>query len=60
MLKRCNRDNLCVDCDNEKCVHHGRIIADCPQYDCANEPLYDCEHCDFIKKWLREYRKAEE
>lgn len=54
----CNRDNLCVDCDNERCRRFGDIGADCPKWTCDNCPPYDCEHCQFIKDYIEEYRKS--
>ena len=29
-LSECNRKNLCVDCNNKECLHHGKVEADCP------------------------------
>ena len=58
-LLDCKRDNLCVDCDKEDCLHHGKIMPDCPKYDCDNEPLYDCENCEFIKQYQQDYREKQ-
>ena len=56
-IKNCEEDILCVDCKNEECLHHGKAMADCPKYDCDNEPMYDCEHCEFMKKYQEDCRK---
>lgn len=56
-LKDCTRNNLCVDCDEEECLHHGSTMADCPKYGCDNDSRFDCENCDFIKKYQEERRK---
>ena len=59
-LSECNRQNLCVDCDNTKCLHHGKMIADCPRYRCdrPKEFQYDCEHCEFIDGFIEDMRKG--
>lgn len=49
-MSECKRTNRCVDCDDEKCIHAGKIMADCPKHHCDNDE--DCENCDFIKKFL--------
>lgn len=61
-MSLCERNNLCVDCDNDKCWGAGHIISDCPKYHCdrPKESLEDCETCEFIKefqKTQREYYK---
>jgi len=48
-FSECKRKNLCVDCDNAKCLNHGRIMADCPKYECDNEDLYECEKEDDLE-----------
>ena len=55
-ISECHRKNLCVDCDNEKCWHCGHIEADCPKYHCDNVRKNDCDHCDFIKEFIRNMR----
>lgn len=50
IIRECFRANWCVDCDDNKCVHHGKIGADCPKWKCDNENTLDCENCDFIKE----------
>lgn len=54
-LSVCNRDNLCVDCDDKECHHAGDIGADCPKWKC-DHPFGDCENCAFIKKFVEEMR----
>lgn len=64
-IQECTKDNLCVDCDNDKCWLAGKILSDCPKYHCdkPKEPIdqtEDCEHCAFIKQYqkdMREYYK---
>lgn len=55
-LSECNRDNLCVDCDDKKCNHCGDIGADCPKYQCDNDITLDCNHCAFIKDYQEKFR----
>lgn len=55
----CNRNNLCVDCDNKECWHCGDKIADCPRYPqyCAREKIADsCDDCTWIDKYIEEIR----
>ena len=54
-LNECTRDNLCVDCDNEKCLAHGDIGADCPKWKCDRDN--DCEHCEWIKAYVKLMRR---
>lgn len=59
IIKECNHNNLCVDCDNHECLHHGKIECDCPKYICNNE-IHDCNKCTFIKEYqiqMRNYYK---
>ena len=57
-LEECNRKNLCVDCDNTACYHAGKLIADCPKYNCdRNGVLFEhCESCAFLKDFQRKMR----
>ena len=48
-FKECERDNLCVDCDDPDCLHAGDIGADCPKWVC--DMPNECEQC----LWIREY-----
>lgn len=51
-IKTCNRNNMCYECDNEKCWHSGKKYADCPKYDCDNpNGLFDCDHCAFFDEF---------
>lgn len=59
-LSVCNRDNLCVDCDSEKCILAGEIMSDCPKYHCDNDMIHDCEHCEFIRELQEEMREKNE
>ena len=54
-LNDCTRQNLCVDCDNEKCWHQGKKEADCPKWVCTRE-IRDCEHCAFIDNYIEKMR----
>ena len=55
-LSECTRNNLCVDCDEEKCLHHGQKEADCPKYHCDNA-TGDCSRCPFLKRYVKEMRE---
>lgn len=54
----CERQSLCVDCDNIRCTHQGKIGADCPKYHCDRPEDFrlQCETCGFIKKYVKEMR----
>lgn len=56
-IDTCPRNNLCVDCNNMDCLHCGKLHSDCPKFFCDNDMLHDCEHCDFIQKYIAEHRK---
>ena len=60
IFKECKRNNLCVDCDNDKCVLKGKKSSDCPKYRCdrPNEEQYKCDSCRFIDGYIDEMRKA--
>lgn len=30
-ITECTRTNLCINCDDERCMHKGQLIADCPK-----------------------------
>lgn len=55
----CTKNILCVDCDDTKCWHSGKIYADCPKYRCdrPEDFINECESCDFIKEYQRDMRK---
>lgn len=56
-IDECERENLCVDCNNNECLHAGQIIADCPKYHCDNpKGIHECEKCDFIKEYQNAMR----
>ena len=57
-LSKCTRDNFCFECDNEKCLHHGKIEADCPKYRCnmPDEINLDCEKCPWIKRFIEKMK----
>jgi len=61
-ISECHMNNLCVDCDNDKCYLAGEIISDCPKYHCDRdkEHLQDCKSCDFIKEFQESERKRYE
>ena len=52
-LNTCNRDSLCVDCTSTECQHAGDIGADCPKYTCDNDKPHDCNHCEWMKSYIR-------
>lgn len=51
----CDRNILCVDCDDRDCMFAGCIEADCPKWVCDN-PTLDCETCEFLKEYVKEIR----
>ena len=56
IIGECQRDNLCVDCDDAECAGAGRIEADCPKYKC-DHLTGDCNNCAFIKAYQEDMRK---
>lgn len=56
----CEKDTLCVNCDDEKCIHNGQAYADCPKYHCDNPDTQNCSNCNFIKEYQRLFRIAKE
>ena len=58
-MSECKRDNLCVDCDNNKCCLAGKLLSDCPKYRCdrTKDKFEDCDSCDFIKDFVKEQRE---
>ena len=60
-IEECHRKNLCVDCDDKACWHHGKLIADCPKYHCDREGelFEDCESCAFLKRYTADMREGE-
>lgn len=59
-IRECERDNLCVDCDNLECLGAGDVGADCPKYHCDNDVVLDCENCTFIREYQQAMRNKEE
>ena len=53
-FSECTRTNFCVDCDDPHCIFAGDIEADCPKWKCDNNPIMDCERCEFLKKYKGE------
>lgn len=47
-----HRKNLCVDCDDTKCVFVGKKEADCPKWICdrPDQAAYHCDRCAFIDR----------
>lgn len=58
-LRERKRENLCVDCNDPKCLHAGQAIADCPMWRCEREgeQYEDCESCGLIRIIQREARR---
>lgn len=51
-MRTCDKQCLCVDCDNKECLHAGKAMADCPKYHCDNSNGIDeCDNCDFLKQF---------
>lgn len=61
-MKKCERNNLCVDCDDTECQLAGEAYADCPKWRC-DDPIGDCDTCEFMKAYQAgmraEYQKGE-
>lgn len=57
-MTECIRKNLCIDCDDARCIHKGQLIADCPKYRCdrKGELFEDCESCAFLKQFQKDMR----
>lgn len=58
----CERQNLCVDCDDTQCAFQGKLRADCPKFRCdrPEEFRLDCKSCGYIKHYIKEMRAAYE
>ena len=52
-FSECTRTNFCVDCDDPHCIFAGDVEADCPKWKCDNNPIMDCERCEFLKEYKR-------
>ena len=57
IFTECKEENFCKDCKNKECLHSGKIMADCPLYDCKNDKIHDCEHCEFIQKYYASFKE---
>lgn len=53
-ITECTRTNFCADCDDPHCIHAGDVEADCPKWECDNDPIIDCERCEFLKEYKKE------
>lgn len=53
----CYHDNLCVDCDDNTCYNKGKAMADCPKRECDSEITYDCDNCNFMRKYQEQMRQ---
>ena len=58
MISECTKNIPCVDCDNTKCWFQGKKESDCPKYYCDNEKSHDCDHCEFIDRFINDMRKG--
>lgn len=58
IFKECKRNNLCVDCDDKKCIFAGQLISDCPMYVCdrKGKQFENCETCELLKQIHAETR----
>ena len=57
-INECTRDNLCVDCDDDRCIFQAKKESDCPKWRCDMPKGIDCEHCEFIDEFISEMRKG--
>lgn len=56
----CKRNNLCVDCDDNKCWHCGDKVSDCPRYPqtCKiRQQIDSCDECTWIDSYIEKVRK---
>ena len=51
----CNRNLLCIDCNDTECWHQGKKESDCPEYRC--DKSLDCNKCAFIDQYIDDMRK---
>lgn len=58
MVKSCNKDTTCYDCQDPSCFHAGDKGADCPKYVCDNDRPHDCKHCAYIDGYIRIMRNT--
>ena len=58
----CKKDIPCVDCDEAKCIFHGKKEANCPKYHCdrPDPHKYECQRCGFIDHFIEEMRRNAE
>ena len=61
-LKECKRHDLCIDCDEKKCLLAGKLISDCPMYKCDRKgrQYENCKTCELLKQLHTERRRANE
>lgn len=57
-IEECHKNIPCVDCDDDTCNNQGKKSSDCPKYHCDNKVVLDCEHCEFIDRFIEEWREA--
>lgn len=62
MMGECTRNIFCVDCTDEECFFHGKMLSDCPKYECDREDEFyeDCESCAFLKEFYKEMGRTSE
>ena len=61
-VNECTRNNTCFDCDNVKCLLHGKKLSDCPRYHCERqgEGFMNCDSCAFIDRFIENERRRYE
>ena len=57
-MSECTRNNLCFECDDEKCAGHGKKESDCPKWRCDRTDD-DCEHCAFIDSFIADRKRTD-
>lgn len=58
-LGECHRNNLCIDCDDPKCLFAGSEVADCPRWPSCDLLKYhgiDCYKCGWLKRYIEKER----
>lgn len=56
-IRVCELDCFCKDCNDIRCLHHGKRAADCPKYICDMANKLDCDNCEWLNEWYKVMRK---
>ena len=51
-IRKCDRNNMCYECDNTDCMNCGQKSSDCPKMECDNpNGLFNCDDCSFFSEY---------